>query len=125
MKSSRNVYYVKTPELKHCSDRCLSKRAISKNQITFDRSGPTLKNYEGPDSFIHNYPFAPYHFQLVQKVFEEIRKVGATGAHLAYGERSMLDAFQMAANAIATDEVGALVPFHRFILQSKASWIQQ
>lgn len=26
----------------------------------------------------------------------------------------MLDAFQMAANAIATDEVGALVPFHRF-----------
>ncbi|AZB97741.1 BREX system P-loop protein BrxC (plasmid) [Acinetobacter pittii] len=49
-----------------------------------------------------------------KKVFEEIRKVGATGAHLAYGERSMLDAFQMAANAIATDEVGALVPFHRF-----------
>lgn len=87
---------------------------ILKNQITFDRSGPTLKNYEGPDSFIHNYPFAPYHFQLVQKVFEEIRKVGATGAHLAYGERSMLDAFQMAANAIAKDEVGALVPLHRF-----------
>ena len=87
---------------------------ILKNQITFDRSGPTLKNYEGPDSFIHNYPFAPYHFQLVQKVFEEIRKVGATGAHLAYGERSMLDAFQMAAKAIAIDEVGALVPFHRF-----------
>ncbi|MCC5704117.1 BREX system P-loop protein BrxC, partial [Klebsiella pneumoniae] len=70
---------------------------ILRNQITFDRSGPTLKNYDGPDSFVANYPFAPYHFQLVQKVFEEIRKVGATGAHLAYGERSMLDAFQMAA----------------------------
>lgn len=87
---------------------------ILKNQITFDRSGPTLKNYDGPDSFINNYPFAPYHFQLVQKVFEEIRKVGATGAHLAYGERSMLDAFQMAAGAIASEEVGALVPMHRF-----------
>lgn len=87
---------------------------ILKNQISFDRSGPTLKNFDGPDSFINNYPFAPYHFQLVQKVFEEIRKVGATGAHLAYGERSMLDAFQMAANAIATDEVGTLIPFHRF-----------
>jgi len=49
---------------------------ILKNQITFDRSGPTLKNFDGPDSFVHNYPFAPYHFQLVQKVFEEIRKVG-------------------------------------------------
>ncbi len=87
---------------------------ILKNQISFDRSGPTLKNFDGPDSFVKNYPFAPYHFQLVQKVFEEIRKVGATGAHLAYGERSMLDAFQMAAKEISNQEIGALVPMHRF-----------
>lgn len=87
---------------------------ILKNQITFDRSGPTLKNFDGPDSFVNNYPFAPYHFQLVQKVFEEIRKVGATGAHLAYGERSMLDAFQMAAGSIADEEIGALVPMYSF-----------
>ncbi len=87
---------------------------ILKNQLSFDRSGPTLKNFDGPDSFVKNYPFAPYHFQLVQKVFEEIRKVGATGAHLAYGERSLLDAFQMAAQAIAAEPVGALIPMHRF-----------
>lgn len=87
---------------------------ILRNQLTFDRSGPTLKNYDGPKSFVDNYPFAPYHFQLIQKVFEEIRKVGATGAHLAYGERSMLDAFQMAASSIAKEEVGALVPMYRF-----------
>jgi hypothetical protein len=87
---------------------------ILRNQITFDRSGPTLKNFDGPDSFIANYPFAPYHFQLVQKVFEEIRKVGATGAHLAYGERSMLDAFQMAAMSVAGKDIGALVPMHAF-----------
>ncbi|UIF86260.1 BREX system P-loop protein BrxC [Cupriavidus sp. UYPR2.512] len=87
---------------------------ILRNQITFDRSGPTLKNFDGPESFVRNYPFAPYHFQLVQKVFEEIRKVGATGAHLAYGERSMLDAFQMAAMAIADKAIGALVPMHSF-----------
>jgi hypothetical protein len=87
---------------------------ILRNQITFDRSGPTLKNFDGPESFVNNYPFAPYHFQLVQKVFEEIRKVGATGAHLAYGERSMLDAFQMAAMAIADKAIGALVPMHSF-----------
>ncbi|UUQ63043.1 BREX system P-loop protein BrxC [Pseudomonas fuscovaginae UPB0736] len=87
---------------------------ILRNQITFDRSGPTLRSYDGPESFIANYPFAPYHFQLVQKVFEEIRKVGATGAHLAYGERSMLDAFQMAALSIANKEIGALVPLHSF-----------
>lgn len=87
---------------------------ILRNQITFDRSGPTLKNYDGPDSFVANYPFAPYHFQLVQKVFEEIRKVGATGAHLAYGERSMLDAFQMAALSLKGRPLGALVPMHSF-----------
>jgi len=87
---------------------------ILRNQITFDRSGPTLRSYDGPESFIANYPFAPYHFQLVQKVFEEIRKVGATGAHLAYGERSMLDAFQMAALSIANKGIGALVPLYSF-----------
>ena len=87
---------------------------ILRNQITFDRSGPTLKNFDGPESFISNYFFAPYHFQLVQKVFEEIRKVGATGAHLAYGERSMLDAFQMAAMAIAEKPLGALIPMYSF-----------
>ena len=87
---------------------------ILRNQLTFDRSGPTLKNFDGPESFVANYPFAPYHFQLVQKVFEEIRKVGATGAHLAYGERSMLDAFQMAAMSLAGKEIGALVPMYAF-----------
>lgn len=91
-----------------------AKGDILRNQITFDRSGPTLKNFDGAESFINNYPFAPYHFQLVQKIFEEIRKVGATGAHLAYGERSMLDAFQMAASSIGKEEVGALVPMYKF-----------
>lgn len=87
---------------------------ILRNQISFDRSGPTLRNFDSAESFIGNYPFAPYHFQLVQKVFEEIRKVGATGAHLAYGERSMLDAFQMAALSIKAKDIGALVPMHSF-----------
>jgi len=105
----------KTPEAEAELKAIFEKKGdILKNQLSFDRTGPTLKNFDGPDSFVNNYPFAPYHFQLVQKVFEEIRKVGATGAHLAFGERSMLDAFQMAANAIAVKEVGALIPMHRF-----------
>ena len=44
-----------------------------------------------------NYPFAPYQFQLLQKVFESIRKVGATGKHLSRASVRMLDAFQSAA----------------------------
>jgi len=88
--------------------------SILRNQITFDRTGPTLNNVDGVDSFIAHYPFVPHHFQLVQKVFEEIRKVGATGSHLAFGERSMLDAFQLAALAVSNQEIGALVPMHSF-----------
>ncbi len=87
---------------------------ILKNQLTFDNEGPTLKAFDSAESFVINYPFAPYQFQVVQKVFEEIRKIGATGAHLSKGERSMLDAFQLASKSIADQEIGALVPLYRF-----------
>jgi hypothetical protein len=50
----------------------------------------------------------------VQKVFEAIRKAGATGLHLSRGERSILDAFQSAAKQVAGATVGVLVPFWRF-----------
>ena len=47
--------------------------------------GMTFKHFKDADDFCKNYPFAPYQFQLVQKIFEQIRKVGATGLHLAKG----------------------------------------
>lgn len=86
---------------------------ILKNQISFTHSA-TLKNYSDSKSFVENYPFAPYHFQLVQKIFESIRKAGATGMHLSRGERSMLDAFQTAAKSISEQEIGSLVPLYAF-----------
>ena len=87
---------------------------ILKNQLSFSSSGPTLKNYRDKHDFVIDYPFAPYHFQLVQKIFESIRKVGATGIHLSRGERSMLDAFQLAAKSISEKSLGALVPMYEF-----------
>src|SRR5262249_13318559 len=77
------------------------------------RSGICPVNAYAED-FVKNYPFAPYQFQLVQKIFEAIRKVGATGLHLARGERSMLDAFQTAAKTLSVNEVGVLVPLYEF-----------
>jgi len=47
---------------------------ILKNQLSFSNNGATLKNFLDKDDFVINYPFAPYHFQLLQKVFESIRK---------------------------------------------------
>lgn len=90
------------------------KADILKNQLSFDRAGMTLYSYRSADDFVKNYPFVPYQFQLLQKVFETIRRAGATGLHLSRGERSMLDAFQYAGKLAAKKDVGILVPLYWF-----------
>ncbi|MCP4694030.1 MAG: BREX system P-loop protein BrxC, partial [Desulfobacterales bacterium] len=87
---------------------------ILKSQLGFTHDSATLKNYADANAFTANYPFAPFHFQLVQSIFESIRKAGATGLHLARGERSMLDAFQTAAVSLCARETGALAPLYGF-----------
>jgi hypothetical protein len=87
---------------------------ILKNQLTFRDIGTTYKQFQDADDFIRNYPFAPYQFKLLQRIFESIRKAGATGLHLAQGERSLLDAFQSAAKTVANQEIGVLVPLYLF-----------
>ncbi len=91
-----------------------TKGDIVKHQLTFTNVGMTFRHYRDGEDFTKNYPFAPYQFQLVQKIFESIRKAGATGLHLAQGERSLLDAFQLAGKQLGQHEVGILVPLHRF-----------
>jgi hypothetical protein len=91
-----------------------TKGDILNHQLTFRQCGMTFRPFKDTEDFARNYPFAPYQFQLVQKVFEAIRKAGATGMHLARGERSMLDAFQSAAKAVSADKVEVLVPLFRF-----------
>ena len=88
---------------------------ILRNQLAFDATTTAeLANYKDATSFVHAYPFVPYHYILVQKIFEAIRKAGATGLHLSRGERSLLDAFQSAAQQISNEEIGALIPLYRF-----------
>ena len=87
---------------------------ILKNQLTFTNCGMTFKRISSAEEFAKNYPFVPYQFQLLQKIFEAIRKAGATGMHLARGERSMLDAFQSAAKSVSSKETGVLVPLYEF-----------
>jgi hypothetical protein len=90
------------------------KADILKNQLSFKNTGMTFKPYADAEDFVAVYPFAPYQFQLVQKIFESTRRSGATGAHLAKGERSMLDAFQTAAIDVSDDDIGVLTPLYRF-----------
>jgi len=90
------------------------KHDLLKNDLSFVNTGMTFKTYADDQEFAICYPFAAYQFALVQKVFESIRKAGATGLHLSEGERSTLDAFQSAAKAVGDREIGALVPFYLF-----------
>jgi hypothetical protein len=64
--------------------------------------------------FCKNFPFVPYQFILMQKVFSEIRKHGNAGKHLSGGERSMLSGFQEAAQKIEGKDEYALAPFYLF-----------
>ena len=72
------------------------------------------KGYTGALEFSENFPFVPYQFIIMQKVFAEIRKQGNSGKHLSGGERSMLSGFQEAAQKIQEKNEYALVPFFRF-----------
>lgn len=105
----------KTPEAKtELAALWATKGDILNNQLSFASNAVALSGFKDAESFAAHYPFAPYQFFLMQKVFESIRKVGATGRHLARGERSMLDAFQTAALINADRESDALVPLYDF-----------
>ncbi|MEO8275810.1 MAG: BREX system P-loop protein BrxC [Thermoanaerobaculia bacterium] len=105
----------KTDEAAGELERLFGKQGdILRNQLAFRNIGMTFKQVKSADDFVINYPFVPYQFQLLQKIFESIRKAGATGLHLAQGERSLLDAFQSAAKAVAGKEIGVSVPLYLF-----------
>ena len=91
-----------------------TKGDIINNQLSFADHATAFPRIKDADDYAAHYPFAPYQFQLLQKVFESIRKVGATGRHLARGERSMLDAFQTAAVGNGDKGIDALVPLYDF-----------
>ena len=91
-----------------------AKGDIINNQLSFADHAVAFRRFKDAGDYAAHYPFAPYQFQLLQKVFESIRKVGATGRHLARGERSMLDAFQTAAVGNGEKDIDTFVPLYDF-----------
>lgn len=88
--------------------------SVLRNLFSFSDSILDIKGYSGPQDFSINFPFVPYQFIVMQKVFTEIRKHGNSGKHLSGGERSMLSGFQEAAQKVQEKDEYALVPFFRF-----------
>jgi hypothetical protein len=91
-----------------------NKNAILKNLITFSADTPEKKVYNDSEDFAECYPFMPYQFNLLQQVLTSIRIHGASGKHLAEGERSMISSFQESAIKYMNNEEGALIPFSAF-----------
>lgn len=89
-----------------------NKVTVIKNLILFD--GAEKKLYSDRKDFSETYPFVPYQFNLLGSVLTAIRRYGASGKHLADGERSMLALFKESAMRLGSEELGALVPFNRF-----------
>ncbi|MDO5337223.1 MAG: BREX system P-loop protein BrxC [Eubacteriales bacterium] len=92
--------------------------SVLRNLFSFNYSAGDavldIKGFNGSGEFARDFPFVPYQFIIMQKVFAEIRKHGNSGKHLSGGERSMLSGFQEAAQKIEDKDEFALAPFYLF-----------
>ena len=89
------------------------KETVLKNLLLFN-DGIEKKLYANRENFSAVYPFVPYQFQLLGDVLTAIRTHGASGKHLAEGERSMLALFKESAAELKDRPVGTMVPFYLF-----------
>lgn len=89
------------------------KATIIKNLILFN-DGIEKKLYSDASNFAAVYPFIPYQFNLLGSVLTAIRTFGASGKHLADGERSLLALFKESAMRVSDKDIGTLVPFYMF-----------
>lgn len=88
--------------------------SVLRNLFSFTDSVLDIKGYSGSTDFCENFPFVPYQFIIMQKIFTEIRKHGNAGKHFSGGERSMLSGFQEAAKDVKDKDEYALVPLFHF-----------
>ena len=106
---------LKTPEAEKDLEQVYTGNdSVLHNLFSFTDAILDIKGYNGASEFARNFPFVPYQFILMQKVFSEIRKHGNSGKHLSGGERSMLSGFQEAAQKIKDKDEYALAPFYLF-----------
>jgi hypothetical protein len=88
---------------------------IIRSQLSFEKTNAAeFSNFSSEENFVSSYPFAPYQYNLIQKVFTGISQAGAAGTHLAKGERSLIEAFQTATNQFVDDNIGRLIPLFSF-----------
>ena len=85
------------------------------NRLAFDTQQTQLRSgYRSNEEFVSFYPFVPYQIELLQMIFTKIRNMGEGGQHTSRGERSLLKAFQEAAQLNAEYDVKHMVTMAEF-----------
>ncbi|WP_099159038.1 BREX system P-loop protein BrxC [Virgibacillus ndiopensis] len=85
------------------------------NRLAFDTRNTQLRSgYRSIAEFVSFYPFVPYQIELLQMIFTKIRNLGEGGQHTSRGERSLLKAFQEAAQLNADENVDNMVTMAEF-----------
>lgn len=74
----------KTPEAERTLDAVYEKESSGmRNLFSFTNAMPDIKGFSGPAQFAEDFPFVPYQFLIMQKIFVEIRKHGNAGKHFS------------------------------------------
>jgi len=89
--------------------------SVLRNLFSFTANTRTdIKGFTSMGDYVADYPFVPYQFTLIQKVYTEIRRHGNAGFNMSDGARSMLAGFQESAKQVKDDDEFTLVPFYCF-----------
>ncbi|MBZ9624417.1 BREX system P-loop protein BrxC [Clostridium sp. FP2] len=111
----RRLLEKKDAEYNYLKTKYETREQSIRNMLTFDGNNTTLlSGYKSSDEFSESYPFVSYQFNLLQQVFEKVRKKGEAGKSLAHGERSMLNAFQVVAVGMGNEDTDKLAIFADF-----------
>jgi hypothetical protein len=86
---------------------------LLRNLLSF-KNAATMHLYSSPASFVSDYPFIPYQFELMGRVLTAIRENAAIGLNLSSGERSQLALFMKSAIALKEERIGVLAPVPLF-----------
>lgn len=80
----------------------------------FCTNNQRFEGYKNEQEFIDCYPFVPYQFDLISRVFEGFQSRAYVQKEVKDNERSVLKITHVTAKAFANEKVGFYVPFDAF-----------
>lgn len=83
----------------------------------FNMGHELYKSYRNEEDFLLSYPFVPYQFKLISKVFDAFQQLEYVVAEVKDNERSVLKITHETAKQNSELELGAFIPFDAFFNQ--------